>query len=73
MDLDARTFVARLAHAARKGAAMLARPFARVSEARRREAAPEQGFSHMFAGYCRANNLSPVCAEDWKPRGWRKN
>jgi hypothetical protein len=41
MDLDARTVVTRMAHAARKGAAMLARPFARLSEARRREAAPE--------------------------------
>jgi hypothetical protein len=73
MDLDTRIVVARIAHAARKGAAVLARPFARQSEARRRQAAPEQDFSHMFAGYCRANNLSPVCAEDWKPRGLGQN
>jgi hypothetical protein len=73
MGLDARIVVTRIAHAARKGGAMLARPFARLGEARRCHTAQEQDFYRMFAGYCRANNLSPVCADDWKLRGWRQN
>jgi hypothetical protein len=73
MDLGARIVAARMGDAARKGGALLARPFARLGEACRRWAAQEREFYRTFEGYCRANNVSPICVEGWKSRGWRQN
>jgi len=71
MDLGAGVVAAKITQAVRKGRALLARHFARLGEARLRRIAHEHEFHRGFEGYCRANNLSPICVEDWKPRGWR--
>ncbi len=74
MDLGTKivvTLTAPIVHAAGKGEALLVCLFARLGEARRRRAAHEREFSRAFEDYCRANNLSPICVDDWKPRGWR--
>jgi hypothetical protein len=71
MDLGAGVVAAKITQAVGKGRALLARHFARLGEARLRRNAHEHEFHRGFEGYCRANNLSPICVEDWKPRGWR--
>jgi hypothetical protein len=71
MDLGVSIVAAKITQAARKGRALLARHFARLGEVRLRRDAHEREFYREFEGYCRANNLSPICVEDWKPRGWR--
>jgi hypothetical protein len=72
MGLDAKIVVAQIVHAVRKGGALLARRVRRLVEARRRRAMYEQEFYRTYEAYCRANNLHPVWAEDWKAGGWRR-
>jgi hypothetical protein len=76
MDLGTKiliTLATRIVHAAGNGRAMLSRLFAEPGEARRRRAAHDQEFYRAFKSYCRANNLSPLWVDDWKPRGLRRN
>jgi hypothetical protein len=73
MNLDPRTAVARISQVAKRGGALLARHFGRLGEARRRRVALEEEFYREFEGYCLANNLSPICVDDWWLRIRRQN
>ena len=64
MAPDAKIIVTQIARAVRKRAALI--------EARRRRVTYEQEFYRAYEAYCRANNLRPVWAEDWKAGGWRQ-
>jgi hypothetical protein len=41
----------------------------KLLEARRRRLEHEKQFYAALNTYCRANNVSPVCEDDWKTRG----
>jgi len=72
MALDAKIIVTPIAHAARKRAALIVRHVRRLIEARRRRVTCEQEFYRAYEASCRANNLRPVWAEDWRAGGWRQ-
>jgi hypothetical protein len=72
MAPDAKIIVTQIARAVRKRAALIVRHVRRLIEARRRRVTYEQEFYRAYEAYCRANNLRPVWAEDWKAGGWRQ-
>ena len=41
--------------------------------AHRRKTEQERDFYRNLAAYCRANNLSPVCEDDWKTAAYIRN
>lgn len=50
----------------------LARYLHRLVEARRLKVEHEQAFYRNLIAYWRANNLSPICEEDWKTAAYDK-
>src|SRR5262245_9007551 len=42
-------------------------------EARRRRIEQDKEFYQKLAAYCRANNLSPICEDDWKTAAYSKD
>jgi hypothetical protein len=42
-------------------------------DARRRKIEQEKDFYRSLATYCRANNVSPVCEDDWKTAAYIRN
>jgi lipoate synthase len=51
-----------------KGQARLASYIRRLIEARRRRIEQDREFYQKLKAYCRNNNLSSVCEDDWKTR-----
>jgi hypothetical protein len=45
----------------------------RLLEARTRRMEREREFYRSLNAYCRANNLSPICEDDWKVAAYDKN
>jgi hypothetical protein len=68
MALDTETMATRLADASAKSKALLASYIRRLVEARRRRIEQDREFYQKLKAYCRANNLSSVCEDDWKTR-----
>ena len=56
-----------------KSKALLARSVRGLIEARRRRIEHEREFYRNLKAYCRANNLSPVCEDDWKTAAYDKS
>jgi hypothetical protein len=55
-----------IAHLVRKALARLTSYVFRLAEARKRRIAHDQEFYRNLKAYCRVNNISPVCEDDWK-------
>ena len=72
MGLDAETVVARLANTFAKNKALLAHYVRGIVEARRQRLEHEKEFYRNLKAYCRANNLSPICGDDWKTAAYAK-
>jgi uncharacterized protein YgiB involved in biofilm formation len=66
MGFDAEAMVARLANTFAKNKAVLAHYVSGLVEARRQRLEHDRKFYRNLNAYCRANNLSPICADDWK-------
>lgn len=73
MGFDAETMLARVVTTLAKSNAPLAGYVSRLIEARRRRIAHEREFYRNLKAYCRANNLSPVCEDDWKTAAYDNN
>ena len=69
MAFDAETKVAHVVNTFAKSKALLTRYVRGLMEARKRRIEHEREFYRNLKAYCRANNLSPVCEDDWKTRG----
>jgi hypothetical protein len=52
--------------------ALLAGWLRRLLEARKRRIEREREFYHSLNTYCRTNNLSPICEDDWKVAAYDK-
>jgi hypothetical protein len=55
-----------------KSKALLAGWPRRLLEARRHRIEREREFYRNLNAYCRANNLSPICEDDWKVAAYDK-
>jgi hypothetical protein len=66
MGIGTKTIVARLANNFAKNKALLAHYVRGLVEARTRRLEHERTFYRNLKAYCRANNLSPICEDDWK-------
>jgi hypothetical protein len=66
MGLHAETMVARLANTFAKNKALLAHYIRGLVEARRQRLEHEREFYRNLKAYCRVNNLSPICEDDWR-------
>jgi hypothetical protein len=66
MRIDAKTIVARFANTFAKNKALFAHYVRGLVEARKRRLEHERKFYRNLKAYCRANNLSPICEDDWK-------
>jgi hypothetical protein len=53
--------------------ALLADWLRRLLEARKRRMEREREFYRSLNAYCRANNLSPICEDDWKVAAYDKS
>ena len=74
MGFNAKTLVARVVNICATAKSPLACRVRGLVEARRRRAAQDREFYRNLDAYCRANNLSPVCEDDWKTAvDYRKN
>jgi hypothetical protein len=56
-----------------KSKSLLAGWLRRLLEAHRRRIKQEQDFYRNLAAYCRDNDLSPVCEDDWKTAAYIRN
>ena len=56
-----------------KNKALVAHWLGRLLIAHRRKTERERDFYRNLAAYCRANNLSPVCEDDWKTVAYINN
>jgi len=45
----------------------------RFRQARQRKNEQEREFYRKLGTYCRANNLSPICGDDWKSAAYIEN
>jgi hypothetical protein len=45
----------------------------RMLQARKHRVEQEREFYRKLGAYCRANNLSPICEDDWKSAAYMKN
>lgn len=66
MRLEAKTMVARAVDTITRSQAPLACWLRRLIEARRRRIEHEREFYRKLKAYSRANNVSPICEDDWK-------
>jgi hypothetical protein len=66
MRFATKTIIARVIIAFSDRKAAVARCIRNMIEARKRTAEYEKEFYRKLDAYCQANNLSPVCADDWK-------
>jgi hypothetical protein len=73
MNLHFKTTVARLANIHSTGKLQLASYIRGRIDARRRRIEHEREFYRKLGAYCRANNLSCVCEDDWKMAAYAKN
>jgi hypothetical protein len=55
-----------------KSKALLAGWLRRLLEARKHRIEREREFYRNLSAYCRANNLSPICEDDWKVAAYDK-
>jgi hypothetical protein len=60
------TMIVRVVRLVARGGALFARWADRVGEARRRRVEHDRQFYRNLNAYCRANNISPVCEDDWR-------
>jgi hypothetical protein len=56
-----------------KTTSLFARCIRDLVEARKRRAEQDREFYRNLNAYCRANNLSSVCEDDWKTAAYAKN
>lgn len=68
MGFKTETMAERVANSFARSKALLASYIRRLIEARRRRIEHEREFYQKFKAYCRANNLTCVCEDDWKTR-----
>jgi hypothetical protein len=66
MDLAAKTAVVRVTNLFADCTVLLARCVRGLIETRRRRIAHDEQFYRELRVYCRANNVSPVCEDDWR-------
>jgi hypothetical protein len=72
MGFDAKTIIARLANSFVKNRVVLAHYVRGLVEARRQRLEHERKFYRNLKAFCRANNLSPICEDDWKTAAYDK-
>ena len=56
-----------------KSKALLAGWLRRLLDAHRRKTEQERDFYRSLAACCRANNVSPLCEDDWKTAAYIRN
>ena len=72
MSFNAKITAARVVDTLAKGKALLVRYVRGLIEARRRRIEHEREFYRNLKAYCRANNLPPICEDDWKITAYDK-
>src|SRR5262249_8777088 len=73
MSFDARSKVAYLVNRFTNGTALLACYVRGLKQTRKRRAEQEREFYRNLSAYCRANNLNPICFDDWKSAAYDTN
>ena len=73
MSFVAKTMVASIMKTLARSKALLARYVRSLLEARRRRIEHEREFYRNLKAYCRVNNLSPICEDDWKTAAYYKS
>jgi hypothetical protein len=73
MSFDARTKVAHLVKTVANGPGLLTYYVRSLKEARARRIEQERVFYRNLSAYCRANNLTPICHDDWKIAAYDTN
>jgi hypothetical protein len=66
MSYVAESLFPRIVKMAGNSKALLARYVQSLIEARRLRREHERDFHRNLKAYCRVNNLSPICGDDWK-------
>jgi hypothetical protein len=56
-----------------RGKALFSEWLRRLLQARQRRNEQEREFYRKLGAYCRANNLSPICEDDWKSAAYVEN
>jgi hypothetical protein len=56
-----------------KSKALLTHWLRRFLQARKHRTQQEREFYRKLGAYCRANNLSPICEDDWKSAAYIRN
>jgi hypothetical protein len=72
MGFDAKSIVARLTNSFVKNRALLAHYVRGLVEARRQRLEHERKFFPNLKTFYRANNLSPICKDEWKTADYDK-
>jgi hypothetical protein len=73
MNRNKPSSIARLVGALRSYRATLVALVHERIEARTRRIEQDKEFYRKLADYCRANNLSPICEDDWKTAAYSKD
>jgi hypothetical protein len=68
-----KAMVATFSVALAKSKALLSDWLQRFLQARKRRTEQEREFYRDLGAYCRANNLSPICEDDWKSAAYVRN
>ena len=72
MGFSTETMVAHVMSTFTKCKTLLASSVRGFLEARRQRLEHEREFYRNLKAYCRANNLSPICEDDWKTAAYDK-